>query len=246
MGMIGRIALLLLLLVGAPARAEINAALSADYIDVTTGFSGADLVVFGTTTTPLTIADDILVVVRGAPRLIVVQEKQRIAGVIWANAASARFPGAPGFYAVAGTRPPSEALPATIRRAESIGLEALTFPEEAMVDADFRAALLAMQAVAGLWFEPLVAVTIEPGERLFHVRVPLPAAIPPGAYRVEILEIRERRIVARKALAFRVERVGLADQVTRLARQQPLIYGLGCIVAAAFAGWAGSVVFRRG
>jgi len=241
-----RAAWLLLALAAAPARAELSAALSADYIDVTTGFTGADLVVFGTTTAPLAITDDIMVVVRGAPRLIVVREKQHIAGLIWANAASARFPGAPGFYAVAGTRPPAEALPPAIRRAEAIGLEALTFPEEAMVDADFRAALLHIQAEAGLWLEPPVAVTIEPGERLFHVRVPLPAAIPPGDYRVEVLEIREHRIAARKSLGFRVERVGLADQVTRLARQRPVLYGLGCIVAAAFAGWAGSVVFRRG
>jgi len=241
-----RAAWLLLALAAAPARAELSGALSADYIDVTTGFTGAELVVFGATTRQLAIADDILVVIRGAPRLIVVREKRRIGGLIWADAASARFPGAPGFYAVAGTRPPAEALPAGIRRAEAIGLEALTFPEEAMVDADFRAALLRIQAEAGLWLEPPVAVTIEPGERLFHVRVPLPAAIPPGDYRVEILEIRDRRIAARKALGFRVERVGLADQVTRLARQRPGIYGVVCILAAAVAGWAGSVVFRRG
>lgn len=253
--MIGRIAGLVLLLAAptlaatlAPtlARAEIAAALSADHIDVTTGFTGADLVVFGTTNAPLGAADDILVVVRGAPRLIVVRQKQRMAGVIWADGATARYPAAPGFYAVAGTRPPDAVLPPAIRRAEAIGLDALTFPEEGMADAAFRAALLRIEAAAGLWLEQPAAVSVEPGRRLFHVRVPLPAAVPTGDYRVEVLEVRAGRIVARDQRGFRVERVGVADQVTRLARQRPVLYGVGCILAAGLAGWAGSIVFRRG
>lgn len=229
-----------------PARAEITVALSAEHIDVTTGFTGADLVVFGATAAPLGPRDDVLIVVRGAPRAIVVRQKERMAGLIWADGATARYPAAPGFYAVAGTRPPPDVLPPAVRRAEAIGLDALTFPEEAMADAGFRAALLRIEAAAGLWLEQPTAVTVEPGGRLFHLRVPLPAAVPTGDYRVDVLEVRGGRIVARAERPFRVERVGVADEVTRLARQRPALYGVACVLAAGLAGWAGSIVFRRG
>jgi hypothetical protein len=84
------------------------------------------------------------------------------------------------------------------------------------------------------------------GGRLFHVRLPLPATVGTGDYRVEVLLIREEREVARQELFFRVERTGSAAQIAGVAREAPLVYGLGCIVLAAAAGWLGSVLFRRG
>ena len=91
------------------------------------------------------------------------------------------------------------------------------------------------------------AAAVEIGaNRLFHVRVPLPAAVPTGDYRVEVLLVRSRRIHARQSLDFRVDRVGVADRVATVAEVQPLVYGVACVLLAAFAGWLGSVLFRRG
>ena len=70
--------------------------------------------------------------------------------------------------------------------------------------------------------------------------------MPTGDYRVEVLLVRSRRIVARQELAFRVDRVGTADRIATVAQRQPLLYGLACVIAAALAGWLGSVLFRRG
>jgi uncharacterized protein (TIGR02186 family) len=81
--------------------------------------------------------------------------------------------------------------------------------------------------------------------RLFHVRVPLPAAVPTGDYRVEVLLVRSRRIHARQEMEFRVDRVGAADRIATVAETQPLVYGVVCVLLAAFAGWFGSVLFRR-
>ena len=69
--------------------------------------------------------------------------------------------------------------------------------------------------------------------------------MPTGDYRVEVLLVRSRRIVAREELSFRVERVGTADRIATIAERLPVVYGLGCIALAAFAGWLGSVLFRR-
>ena len=74
---------------------------------------------------------------------------------------------------------------------------------------------------------------------------PMSAAVPTGDYRVEVLLVRSRRIHARQELRFRVERVGAADRIASVAQDQPLVYGAACVLLAAFAGWFGSVLFRR-
>ena len=56
---------------------------------------------------------------------------------------------------------------------------------------------------------------------------------------------REGRVIARQELSMRVERVGSAAEIASLARGQPLLYGVLCIVLAVLAGWLGSVLFRR-
>ena len=220
--------------------------LSDREIEVSTGFTGADLLVFGATDAPIGPGgDEILVVVRGPTRPVVVRRKVRALGVLWVNGPAARFSGVPGFYAIAGTRPAWQILPEQERQNNGLGLDALPLVSTGARNPQFRAALLELEKESGLWLEH--AATVEIGaNRLFHVRVPLPAAVPTGDYRVEVLLVRSRRIVARQDLEFRVDRVGAADRIATVAEAQPLVYGVACVLLAAFAGWFGSVLFRRG
>jgi uncharacterized protein (TIGR02186 family) len=214
-------------------------------IEVSTGFTGADLLVFGATDAPIGPGgDEILVVVRGPTRPVVVRRKVRVLGVIWVNGPAARFSGVPGFYAIAGTRPAWQILPEGERLNNGLGLDALPLVSTGARHPQFRAALLELEKDSGLWLEH--AATVEIGaNRLFHVRVPLPAAVPTGEYRVEVLLVRSRRIHTRQELEFRVDRVGAADRIATVAEAQPLVYGVACVLLAAFAGWFGSVLFRR-
>ena len=249
-----KLLLLLLSLLGSPVVAGAAAAqevplvadLSDRGIEVSTGFTGADLLVFGATDAAIGPGgDEILVVVRGPTRPVVVRRKIRALGVLWVNGPSARFSGVPGFYAIAGTRPAWQILPEQERQNNGLGLDALPLTSTGARSPNFRAALLALEKESGLWLED--AATVEIGaNRLFHVRVPLPATVPTGDYRVEVLLVRSRRIHARQELEFRVDRVGVADRIATVAQAQPLVYGMVCVLLAAFAGWFGSVLFRRG
>lgn len=249
-----KLLLLLLSLLGSPVAAGAAAAqeaplvadLSDRDIEVSTGFTGADLLVFGATEAAIGPGgDEILVVVRGPTRPVVVRRKVRALGVLWVNGPSARFSGVPGFYAIAGTRPAWQILPEQERQTNGLGLDALPLSSTGARSPNFRAALLALEKESGLWLED--AATVEIGaNRLFHVRVPLPATVPTGDYKVEVLLVRSRRIHARQELEFRVDRVGVADRIATVAQAQPLVYGMVCVLLAAFAGWFGSVLFRRG
>jgi uncharacterized protein (TIGR02186 family) len=241
--------LALLLLSPAAARAQevpLVAALSRNDIEVTTGFTGASLVVFGSTEQPIGPGgDEVLVIARGPTRPVVVRRKVSVAGLIWVNGPSARFADVPGYYVISGTRPAWQILPEDERQRNELGLDSLPLTSTGARSPAFRAALLELERNSGLWLEDSEPVEIA-GSRLFYVRLPLPAAVPTGDYRVEVLLVRSRRIVARQELAFQVDRVGAADRIATVAQAQPLLYGLACIIAAALAGWLGSVLFRRG
>jgi hypothetical protein len=105
----------LLLGAGGPARAQdqpLVAALSQAQVEVTTGFSGAGLMVFGSTDQPIGPGgDEIIVLARGPTRPIVIRRKVAVAGVLWVNGPAARFAAVPGYYVITGTRPAWQLLP---------------------------------------------------------------------------------------------------------------------------------------
>jgi len=51
--------------------------------------------------------------------------------------------------------------------------------------------------------------------------------------------------VARQELRLDIVRSGTAAWIADIARGMPVLYGVACILLAAFAGWLGSVLFRR-
>ena len=98
--------LLLLLLLGPPARAEeLVLGLSASEVDITATFDGSDILVFGAVKRdrPSPGPLDVAVAVSGPLRPLVVRHAERTFG-IWVNTASVAVDAAPSFYAVATTR----------------------------------------------------------------------------------------------------------------------------------------------
>lgn len=239
--------LVLLALAALPARAQpaLVAELAETKVEITTGFTGGSILVFGTAARPIgATGDEILVVATGPGQPMVVRQKVRVLG-FWVNGPSARFPDVPGYYAIAGTRPPWEMLPEPERQERRLGLDALPLRATGRQAPAFRAALLELKQQEGLWAEQATPVAIAGGQ-LFHARLPLPATVLTGDYTVQVLLVRQARVVARQELIFRVDRVGTAASINALARQAPALYGLLCVAVAALAGWIGSILFRRG
>lgn len=229
-----------------PARAHaLLAELSQREVAVTTGFAGAELLVFGTTTAEAGgPGTDVVISLRGPNAPVVVRRKVRIAG-IWLNGPSERFEAAPSFYAVASNRPLEAVLPAEERRRLRIGLASLPLsPRGQIEEPSFRQALIDLKTEQRLYGEMPDGVRLV-GERLFHARLFLPPTVIPGPYRVDILVVRDGRVIASRDLPLTVVRAGTSAEIWRVAREEPLAYGLAAVLLAAFAGWLGSVLFRR-
>lgn len=245
--------LLPLVLLAAPARAQapavatpsLVAELSQRRIEVTTAFTGAEILVFGATERLIHAdGDEVVVTVRGPIQPMVVRQKTQVLG-LWVNGAAARFNGVPGYWALAATRPVTQMVAPETRADLRLGLDHLIRVQLGAQGAQFRAALAELKQAAGLWVSEVRPIEVS-GGRLFAARLPLPATVATGDYIVQVLLVREGRVVARQELTLTVQRTGTTAWIADVARQQPVMYGLACIMLAAFAGWLGSVLFRRG
>lgn len=225
-----------------PARAQdLVADLSQRRIDITTGFAGAEVLVFGA----IEGGGEVVVIARGPSQDLVLRRKERVLGV-WINRTEARFESVPSFYALASTKPLWEILPEAERRRGRVGIAALGIaPRGGGTDPDaFRLAFIGQKTELGLYSEneaPAVLV----GGKLFSARIAFPATVVTGTYRIEALLIREGRIAAARDLTLTVRRVGVGAEIWRFAHQAPLLHGIAAVFVAGLAGWLGSIVFRR-
>jgi uncharacterized protein (TIGR02186 family) len=233
-----------LLLLGPPVRAEgLVADLTNHLIGITTGFTGASVVLFGATDGP----GDVIAAVRGPEREISVRRKTRVAGV-WVNTKEVTFVHVPSFYAVAASRPINEILaPATAAfyrlGVENLKLEPETPAPSAVVDL-FRAALERDQQQTGLFIGRIGKIDFL-GERLFRTTISFPANVPTGTYLVEVFLVRDKDVVSGQTTPLVVSKVGLDAAVYEFSTRQPGFYGAIAVLTAMVAGWLASLPFRR-
>lgn len=230
-----------------PARGQgLIVDLSKHHVAITTGFTGADVLLFGA----VEGEGDIVVVITGPRETVVVRHKQRIAG-IWVNADNVAFEGVPNFYAVASTKPLSEIATPDIREGQQIGADNIIFQaSEKFQDwrpqdlAPFREALIRNKQKDGLYSSEPTAVTVI-GNRLFRTRVHFPANMATGSYTAVVYLFREGDAVQAVSTPILVEKVGVGAEVFNFAHQQSALYGIGAIVVAVAAGWFAAAVFRK-
>jgi uncharacterized protein (TIGR02186 family) len=236
--------LALLLLWTTPALAEdLVADLTSHLIAITTGFSGASVVLFGATDGH----GDVVVVVRGPSREINVRHKSRIAG-IWINTQQVTFGNVPSFYALAASRPLDEiVLPATAGLyrlgISNLKIEPKTLATPQVIDA-FTAALIRNQQNAAL-FPASVGKVNFLGERLFRTTIVFPSNVPVGTYLVEVFLIRGKDVVSGQTTPLVVSKVGIDAAVFEFASRQAALYGAIAVLTAMVAGWLASLPFRR-
>jgi uncharacterized protein (TIGR02186 family) len=235
--------LLGLLAAPAAAQAPLVADLSSREIAITTGFAGAELLLFGA----VEGRGDIVVVVRGPRRALTVREKSRVGGV-WVNAHSREFVDMPAYYRVASTRPLERFAPRALLERYEIGEEHLLFtpaPRQSEEDtAKFREGLLRNMAYLGLYAGGEGKISVI-DRRLFRTTVSFPANVPTGLYAVEMYLFRDGRLITRRTTPLVVRKVGLESQIYDFAHDEAAFYGLIAIVVALVAGWLAGAVFRR-
>ena len=240
--------LFLLLLITLPANAAENlvSGISQDLIQITSNYSGSDIVVFGDVEDQLQASGrDIIVVVRGPDTPITVRRRDRVAGV-WINHDAAALSGMPAYYYLASTNPLARiASPETMAR-YGIGVASLR-PSRVQAHHDsepFHQAALRLMQDQGLYREVPKGVEFL-STTLFRAHVPMPAGVARGAYEVEVFLVRDGAIVSAQSTPLYIDQTGIERRLSNWAHDQPFGYGLAAVVMALISGWLSSVIFRR-
>lgn len=225
------------------AEPSITVDLADDRVNITTGFNGARLDVFGVKEQP----GDIAVVITGPERRMVVRRKDQVMG-LWMNNDSAEFRSVPSYYDYAlSTQEKSLASPATLRKL-GIGLDALELRPSFDYDSDilpaFQEALVRNKQLQGLFpLEPKGIVFLN--DHFFRTTFHLPPSVPRGEYTVRTMLLRDGQVRDSRTTSVKVAQVGFAAEIFYFARAQSLAYGLVAVALAVLFGWAANTFLRR-
>jgi len=226
------------------ARAEVLVVdLSQHRIAITSGFTGADVLLFGARDGE----GDVVVVLRGPERPVYVRRKARIAGM-WLNRDEVEFADAPGFYAVAASQPLKKLVPPDVLAENQIGVGNLTLSTSytgSHTDLDsFRTALFRNMQRRGLYLDEEGDLRFV-GNQLFRTQFPLPANVPTGLYHADVYLIGGGVVISKRTTALEISKTGFEAAMFDMSRRRPLLYGLVAVAIALVAGWLAGLVFRK-
>jgi uncharacterized protein (TIGR02186 family) len=234
-----------------PRPEQVQSDISMREISIQSNFTGVEIVLFGSidftkAPSPDEGAYDVIMVIRGPDRPLVVRRKERIAG-LWMNGASKSFPSVPGFYAVLASRPFRAIASEETLKPLGIGFANLDFgktTEGEAADDGFRASLIRLQQERRLFQESDDAISFI-GRSLFRSSVDLPVNVPIGRYTTQVFLFRDGKLLSQSQSSLHVHKVGFERVVYMLAYRYPLTYGLLAVLIAMSAGLLGWTAFRR-
>jgi len=268
--MIGRtiwgLAIALALLAAVPASAapeRLVADLSQKHVQITSGYHGTELLMFGAFEGA--DGDDVVLVVSGPEIRLAQRRSDKVAG-IWVNVETNIWDNAPGFYHVFSTRPLGAIAAASVLRDARIGSQALplTFmPQDGddggghnggtshavngpsqVATSSMISGLARNMRDLGLWAESVEAVSVQQN-MLFRATLNLPRNVPTGPYQVRVVHFRDGQIISEQTTDMTIRRAGFSATVYNFAHEYSALYGLFAIAFAVVAGWLAAAIFRR-
>lgn len=243
------VALLALILLGGARDPILVPEISQHEIQVRQGFTGAELLLFGAILTPegtrIGGDFDIVVVLKGPTQSIVLREKRKVAGV-WINAASTGFRSAPGFFAVAASRPIGEIVDDKTAAIYELGLPWLQLSPIGAIEpreqTRFAAGLVDLMTRKELYQQDQHGVKLS-GQVLYQARIALPSSVQTGTYTAETFAISRGRVVASATSRVEVRKLGFELAIADFAEHWSFLYGLVAVAISVAMGWAAGRLF---
>ena len=218
--------------------------LAQDHVDITTGFDGAHLSLFGVKNN----GGQVAVVIKGPLRDALVRKKSSILGA-WMNRQSLKYEDVPGFYDYALSDAEDNILSADLRREAGIGFEALKFsPEKSKLKPDalkeFQQALVRNKQAEKL-FPVVPKDVVFLSDTFFKTEFYVPSNVPIGQYVIETFLIKDGNILDKRVTNVRVAQIGFSSGVYRFAHSYSFAYALIIVFIAVVAGWLSNVVRKN-
>jgi len=244
-----------LLLLAASAQAqELAAGISRDAIEITSSFTGTDVVVFGAIESEVgdglpASAYDIVVVIRSdRPHTVTVRKKDRV-GPIWVNNETRSFAEVPGFYFVASTKPLKAIAGEEVLEELELGLDHLRLgPAPGTIGGPrtFREAIVRAKWRGQLYSEHPGGISFL-SSTLFRTTALLPANVPAGNLKVTVFLFANGQVVeaGRSSTTLYIDKTGIERRLSNFARNDPWLYGLAAVILSVIAGFFAALAFRE-
>lgn len=231
----------------------IQIGLSTDHVYITSDFAGADLTIFGA----LDFADpllsrkgryDVIVVLEGPARPVVVRRKSRVLGM-WINTWSETFINVPMSYSVATTRVWQDITSPDSYRQMALGADNIALiPQDRDEDPatliEFSAALRERKKAGGLFNERIGGVQFL-SQSLFRATVNLAPDVPVGTHRARAFLFKNGLFIKESSAQLAILKAGFEQRVYNTAQRHGFLYGLAAVFLALLTGWLGRLVFSR-
>jgi uncharacterized protein (TIGR02186 family) len=225
---------------------------SQNKIEIVYSFTGENLLLYGAVLYPggrvPSENADIVVVIRGPSESIVVREKQKLGGLIWVNADRAQFRSAPGFYAVASSKPLGQLLDKRTAAIFELGLGNLYLSPATGAPPDvqkrFETGLVDLRQRLDLYSESPNRVQIKAGV-LYTARMFIPARVGVGTYTAETFLIKGGHVLAVATSDITIKKSGFERFVAESAKTWPFTYGIAAVLMSLLLGWSADRIFRR-
>jgi len=247
-------ALVMLVLLAGTARAErLVTTLSSQDIEITSSFDGATLTMFGSIEPDRGAGRDtvagpfnVVIVVEGPLADRVARQKTNQFG-IWINTDQVIFERFPSFFHVLASGRLRDITDPVTLTAENI-LPEVQARHSAVAgwwkSVVFGRELVRLMSVRGLFGVNEQAVQFL-SDTTYIARLNLPSDIANGPFITHTYLFKGGMVVARSSEGFSVRKTGFERFLGLAAIQQPLLYGIVCVILAIGTGWLGGVVFRR-
>ncbi|MEM8760285.1 MAG: TIGR02186 family protein [Pseudomonadota bacterium] len=232
------------------AAEEVVAGLSQNRVAITASFTGSDIFIYGAVKRAAPPPDgglDVVVVVAGPSRPVLVRKRERQFGV-WVNGPGVQIDAAPSLYAVKTTRPFRDVISWTEELRHQVGLKEVI----RLIDApdwlteergDYLDAVIRLNRSKGLYFIDEGGVTLKE-ETLFETSIALPSNLVEGDYTARMFLLRDKEVIDVYETTIPVRKVGLERFLYSFATLAPAAYGIASVILALFSGWAASALFR--
>jgi uncharacterized protein (TIGR02186 family) len=235
---------------------RVEADVSTRTIAITSGYSGAEVIVFGAienSRQPSAESGfyDVVVVVEGEPAPLTVRKKSRVAG-LWVNTKSFSFNAVPSYYAVVSTRPIEDFADAPMTDELGIGIDAVRMAaaadsavrvtsEELL---EYKSAVARLKESQGLFKRDDYGVVFT-GRSLFRSKIELPATVPVGPLTASVYLFHDGKLLSRYQARVTLEREGIERWLYAFAFDRPLLYGILAVLLAVITGLVASALFHR-
>ncbi|SMQ58198.1 conserved hypothetical protein [Devosia lucknowensis] len=237
-----------------PAQAErLISGISNDTVQITSSFDGERMTFFGTIA-PEAGAEQryvegpyqVVIVVLGPTQDRVARKKTNNFG-IWLNTEQVEFKRFPSYFHVLSSKRLLEITDiATLNQNFILPESHAMVPNQAgfMKTLNFGRELIRLMSGEGLFGVQESGVQFM-SDNFYQAQLILPSSAPPGPYIAQTYVFKNGALIARKSDGFAVRKIGFERFLALSSTQQPLLYGLACVVLALFTGWLGGVLFRR-